>query len=497
MKNVYLASFQSKITTRRRSTILVQRHCTNFDCLYNMRARFALFSFSLQVSVFLATAAQPVFAQSLPPQKKSPPGRLPTLLENTSPGQPIPPQPQPPAPLPGGEVTPSSTDGVLPQLNRYILGPGDVVTVVAQRPPGAYILGQGDVVAASVQRFPDLGFQAAINPEGNIIVPLLGTLPLQGLTLKQAQERIRSGLNRYVVNPDVTLSLVGLRPEYSFQAQINTEGNIFVPQVGTLSLQGLTLEEAQEKIRLSLNRVLVKPVVSVTLGTPRPVSVTISGEVTRPGIYPINPGTSRVSEALLTAGGSTMMADLRQIKVRRKLVDGSIVSQNVDLYTPLQNGTAQPNFRLQDGDAVIIPRRELATDDNYDRNLVARSTLAVPQIRIRILNYPGGGIVTVPLPNGSSFVDALGGVNLDSASLTNIALVRFDPERGRAITQKINGKKALSGDASQNVPLQDNDVIVVSRNFLGKITNLISTITRPFFDIESFLRFFEYLGGDR
>ena len=75
--------------------------------------------------------------------------------------------------------------------------------------------------------------------------------------------------------------------------------------------------------------------------------------------------------------------------------------------------------------------------------------------------------------------------------MKHIALVRFDPEQGRAVTQKLNAKKAFKGDASQNVPLQDNDVIIVGRNLLGKITNILSNVTRPFIDIQSFVRFFE------
>ncbi|WP_017318911.1 polysaccharide biosynthesis/export family protein [Mastigocladopsis repens] len=453
-----------------------------------MRVFNALSSAGLHVGVVLVTIVQPVVAQI--PNREQPPQKTPALPSTPKEQLPL---IRPPAPPPGSAdfVAPGAQEGMSPQLNRYLLGPGDVVNVLVQRPPGRYLLGPGDAIAVSVLRFPDLSFQTVINPEGNIAVPLLGTLSLQGLSLEQAQEKIRSGFNRFVVDPIVTLSLVGQRPEFNFSAQINPEGNIVVPQVGTVSLQGLTLEEAQEKIRLGLSRVSVDPVVSVSLTGQRPVQVTISGEVNRPGIYPVGSATPRVSDALFLAGGSAMMADLRQVQVRRKLVDGSVVSQTVDLYTPLQNGGEIPNLRLQDGDAVIVPRRELANDDSYDRTLVARSTLATPQIRIRVLNYAGGGIVTVPLPNGSTFIDVLTGINTESANLSEIALVRFDPERGRAVKQVLNAKKALAGDVSQNVPLQDNDVIVVGRNLIAKITNLLSTITRPFFNVRSFLEFFD------
>ncbi|MBF2009426.1 MAG: polysaccharide biosynthesis/export family protein [Chlorogloeopsis fritschii C42_A2020_084] len=446
-----------------------------------MRAFSALYFFSLQVSVFLGNAAQPVVAQQTVPTLPSP-VTAPVQL---------------PAPPTSTEFVPSGVNNeqISPQLSRYILGPGDLVNIQVQRPPGQYRLGAGDVISVVVQRFPDLSFQAAINPEGNIIVPLLGTVSLQNLTLEQAQVKIRSLLNRYLVEPIVTLSLMSQRPDLNFSVAINPEGNVVLPQVGTVSLKGLTMAEAQEKIRLLLDRIVVDPVVNLSLVSARPVQITISGEVFRPGIYPMGSPTPRVADALLLSGGSTMMADLRQVQVRRHLIDGSVVAQTIDLYTPLQNGGTVPNLRLQDGDAIIVPRRELINDDTYDRNLVARSSLAQPQIKIRVLNYAAGGLVTQTLPNGSSFVDALAGLNPDTANLREIALVRFDPERGKPITQRLDGKKALSGDASQNVPLQDNDVIVVGRNLVGRITNLVSTITRPFFDVQTFIRFFETFGG--
>ncbi|HYW19460.1 MAG TPA: polysaccharide biosynthesis/export family protein [Nodularia sp. (in: cyanobacteria)] len=466
-----------------------------------MRALFsALYFVSFEVSILLTTAAQPVVAQTLStpgksigqlPVLPSAPVQVPPVLQPQSPPSgavDVPQLLQPPSPPPNAE---GSNDRVGGELSRYLLGPGDVISVVFQRPPGPYRLGIGDTISVAVQRFPDLSFQSSINPEGNIIVPLLGTVSLKGLTLSEAQQKIRVSLNRFVIDPVIVLSLTGLRPDSSFQAQIDPEGNIVVPQVGTVSLQGLSVAEAQEKIRLSLRDVLVEPMLVVSLASPRPVQITISGEVFRPGIYPVASSTPRVADALLIAGGSTMSADLRQVKVRRRLVDGSVISQTVDLYAVLQNDGSLPSLRLQDGDAIIIPRQEIGTEDGYDRTLVARSSLAVPQIRVRVLNYTASGMVTQALPNGSSFIDVLAGINLDRANLRDIALVRFDPEQGRAVTQKLDARKALAGDASQNVPLQDNDVIIVGRNLVGRITNFLGNITQPFFNIRGFLNFFE------
>ncbi|MBD2292240.1 polysaccharide biosynthesis/export family protein [Anabaena sphaerica FACHB-251] len=444
---------------------------------YHKRVFKSLFFVTLQVGVGLTISVKSVVAQP---------------VESSE-------QPQVEFPIPSASseekaLNTNANEDISPQFNRYLLDTGDSLTVIVQRPPGLYRLGIGDSIGVTVQRFPDLSFQASINPEGNIVVPLLGIVSLQGLSLQEAEAKIRSGLNRYVIDPIIYLSLAGQRPDLSFQAPVNQDGNIIIPQVGQLSVKGLSVEEAQEKISLALSRITSDPVV-VSLAQMRPVQVTITGEVFRPGIYSAGSAMPRITDILPLAGGSTLTADLRQVQIRRKLTDGSIVSRNIDLYAALQSGGSPPNLRLQDGDAIIVSRREPGTDDGYDRNLVARSTLAVPQIKVRVLNYAGGGIGTQSLPNGSTFLDVLGSVPLNTANLRDIALVRFDPEKGKAVTQRLDAKKALAGDASQNVALQDNDVTVVGRNLVGKLTNLLSTITQPYFNVQSFIRFFENFGN--
>ncbi|NET30583.1 MAG: polysaccharide export protein [Cyanothece sp. SIO1E1] len=305
-----------------------------------------------------------------------------------------------------------------------------------------YYLGPGDGIFVSVQRFPDLSFQATLDLQGNVIVPILGAVSLQGLTLQQAEERIRTGYEQFVFDPDVNLTLVAQRP----------------------------------------------------------VQVTVIGEVQRPGLYPL--AAPQVSTALLSAGGAKGMADLRQILIRRQLANGAVLEKDIDLFTPLRDANALPDIRLADGDVLVVPRLELTGVNDYDRTLAARSTLAQPQINVRLLNYAGtggglnatgGNLGNLQLPGGSTFVDALAAIspNLVNAKLSKIGLVRFDPEQGRAMTTELNGKKALLGDASQNPSLEDNDVIVVGRNLLGKITFALNTITQPFQDTLGFLLFFD------
>ncbi|NEO31250.1 MAG: polysaccharide export protein [Symploca sp. SIO3C6] len=334
-------------------------------------------------------------------------------------------------------------------------------------------------------------------PDPNAPPPPLG---YQDLFLQNNQPTAQ--FNRYRLGSGDTLQIQVERfPDLSFAYTIDIQGNIVVPLLGQIRVGGKTVEEVQETIRAGLDRFVVDPKVSVVVSGFRPAEVTITGEVQRPGFYTLQPG-STINEALLAAGGTTNDADLRKVVVRRRaLFDDSILEQQLDLFTPLQNATDQPNLILQDGDALIVLQLESQDVTDYDRTLASRSSFAQAQINVRVLNYPGERIGNVTLPNGSNFVDAFTAIapNLDDANVRKIALIRFDPERGKAVTQILDGKKALLGDISQNVPLQNDDVIVVGRNLVAKITNLVDRITRPFTDVLNFQRFFEdaadQLGG--
>ncbi|WP_225885231.1 polysaccharide biosynthesis/export family protein [Leptolyngbya sp. KIOST-1] len=305
----------------------------------------------------------------------------------------------------------------------------------------SYRLGPGDSIFVGVQRFPDLSFPATLDIQGNVVVPLAGTLNLSGLTLNQARDTLYRVYDQYVVNPDVSLILTAQRP----------------------------------------------------------VEVTVVGEVPRPGLYPLQ--SPQLSVALLTAGGATTLADLRLVQVDRPLVDGSQLSRRVDLFTPLRQGQPIPQVQLQDGDVITVPRLAPEDAESYDRDLVATSTLARPEITVRVLNRASGArglearFGAINLRNGSRFLDALAvaGVNPDVAAYNRIAVLRFNPETGTADTIVVDAAAAVSGDLSQNIPLQENDILVVDRNLLARVSYALNTFTQPFRDVLGFLLFFDSL----
>lgn len=301
---------------------------------------------------------------------------------------------------------------------------------------------------------------------------------------------------RLAIGDGINVNVIDF-PEFNFAGTIDSEGNVFVPILGKVPVVGLTLQEVETKIAYELSRRFLKeePEIAATLVAARPVQLTLLGEVVRPGFYTLPPQTSLVS-ILLSAGGATSKADLRSIVIRRSLVDGTVLEEKVDLYTPLIKGEKAPDVQLQGGDTVIVSRLEFGQEQGYDRNLLARTNLVQPSITVRILapNLDGAGISlrNLNVPSGSTFLDVVASLPAADTLRVNfdeVTLLRFDPEKGRVVTQTLSPTSAVEGDTAQNIPLQEQDVIVVSRTLLGKILSAFRTITQPIRDVFGFSDF--------
>jgi len=349
-------------------------------------------------------------------------------------------------------------------------------------------------------------------PQKPVTIPTPPPNPTFGLTnpipsqsnVVSPDESISRQFSVYHLDVDDVVSInVDQFSEFNFIGPIDAEGNVVIPILGRISIVGLTLEEVENKISQELgNRfLLTEPVVFAVLATPRPVRVTLIGEIAKPGYYTVD-STTLLNDLLTVSGGTTDTADLRNVIVRRTLRDGTVIEQSIDLYSPLITGAPLPKVPLQGGDTVIVSRLEVGDLQDYDRVLISRSNLPIQEITVRILApvQPSGQVLNnVVLPNGSNFLDVLSSIPLADAirvNVTDVALIRFDPEVGKVVTQSINVRKALRGDLSYSVPLQDGDVVIIGRTLLGKVFAAFNVLTQPVRDVRSFTNVFDTSFGN-
>lgn len=146
----------------------------------------------------------------------------------------------------------------------------------------------------------------------------------------------------------------GKDEKISQKVRVSPAGMIQYPLVGGVNIGGLTVSEAQEKLRRLLAKdYLVNP--QVTIYIEEYSTVSIVGEVEKPGAYPIK-GRLTVMELISLAEGFSKIAAPNKVKVIRTRPDGSKEEIMVRVKDLMNKKSAdQEDVLLMGGDVVIVP----------------------------------------------------------------------------------------------------------------------------------------------
>jgi len=291
----------------------------------------------------------------------------------------------------------------------------------------------------------------------------------------------------YVLGPgdEISVAVYGY-DEYSLTTSIEPSGAIVLPIIGAVAVAGKTTEETAQEITSRLSYYLVNPVTSVALTSLRPVFVSVSGEVQRPGPIRLenveaqnnnNNDTFQtqlpaLSAALVQAGGVTPKADIRRVQVRRPLPSGEENIFTINLWDTIWSDTSAENLLLQDGDAIFVP--QLVAGDSIDTRLLTRSSLAPDTVRVRVVGEvtnPGEVEVT-PNSSLSSAVAIAGGPTVD-ARLSRTTFIRLN-EDGVVEEEEID-LRSLTDDYQ----VQDGDVIIVPKRNSSSIIDFATRVLNP------------------
>ncbi|MEO6812697.1 MAG: SLBB domain-containing protein [Ginsengibacter sp.] len=208
----------------------------------------------------------------------------------------------------------------------------------------------------------------------------------------------------YVLGPDdeLIVSVYGYS-EKKYNLTVNESGEIYIPNVGPIYINGLSIEEASQKIKSKLASTIYRAInsgktkVVVTLGKIRSIRVTVIGQAKKPGTYTVSSLTT-LYNILYLCGGPTSMGSYRDIEVIR----GNQLKTKADLYDFLVDGNQKDNILLQEGDVIRIPyyKNRVTISGNVKRE--GKFELLDNQTFSDLLKYSGGftdnafkGFVTV------------------------------------------------------------------------------------------------------
>lgn len=135
----------------------------------------------------------------------------------------------------------------------------------------------------------------------------------------------------------------------SEQLTVSPDGDITIEGFGPVQVSGLTVAQANARLRSTLGSRYSSSRVRLTVGQTRTIMVNVMGEVKAPGTYTLSAFAS-VFHALYMAGGINDLGTLRNIKVYR---NNKLVTM-VDIYDYILNGKLTGNIRLADNDVIVV-----------------------------------------------------------------------------------------------------------------------------------------------
>jgi protein involved in polysaccharide export with SLBB domain len=219
---------------------------------------------------------------------------------------------------------------------------------------------------------------------------------------------------------------------------IDRQGQISLPEAGTVTINGLTIAQAQSAIQKALSTQFQGEHVEISLGRLRTVRVYVVGDVQRPGAFDVSSLSTPLS-ALYAAGGPTSRGSLRILRQYR----GTQLIREIDLYDFLLKGVRSDVDRLLPGDTLLVPP-------------------VGPQVSV-------AGMVRRPAiyelkgeQNLNQVLDLAGGV-LVSASLKQINVERIEAHQNRTmLSLQLSGSPDEATQKLAAFHVQDGDTVRIA-----------------------------------
>lgn len=313
----------------------------------------------------------------------------------------------------------------------------------------------------------------------------------------------------YVLGPGDQLQLVFLDPTASGLGSsfaILNDGTATLSLLGTVQLTGLTIGQANRWLTSLYSKQLLRPNLYLNIVNPRPMSVTVLGEVQTPGLYELNirgeassvqgsavgsPGFPTVVTAIQKAGGITLNADVRQVILRRMLPGTSGAQKQIDLNLAelLQVGNQLQNPLLFDGDTIIVTKAPQELPQELME--LSASNLTPQTITVNVVGEvksPGRIAIPANSPLSTAILSA-GGPNNWRANNGRIELLRIQ-RNGTATRESFALDYSKGVLAGANPPLKNNDTLIVHRSLYGKSIDVINQVIVPLSTIGSFWNLF-------
>ena len=313
----------------------------------------------------------------------------------------------------------------------------------------------------------------------------------------------------YLIGPGDILELTLLDvPDFSGEYRVLNDGTIPLPLIGSIYLKNLSIAQASDLIENKYRTQLLRPELHLIVKVPRPILVSLKGEIEVPGIYSLtnnetsnlagelqirNDGLPTLIDAIQKAGGITQNANLEKVIVYRRMpgLEKEYKRTEISLIDLIFKGDHEQNLFLFDGDIIELTRASQITENTMR---IAQANLSPRTIKVRVVGQvknPGQLNLSANTPLIQAVYSAGGPISW-KANKGNITLLRVNPNG--SVTKK-RFKLNLNTDVSvkKNPPLKDRDIVYVQSTMFNKVNKGLSTVTEPISSIITAITLFKIL----
>ncbi len=189
-----------------------------------------------------------------------------------------------------------------------------------------------------------------------LVAGLMSVTAVQAQTANQSASTTSASAQYRLAPGDAIRVFVYQNPDLSLELRLTEGGTVSYPLLGSISLAGMTVNQAESRIADGLRdgKFVNRPQVTVTVLMVRGNQVSVLGQVGRPGRYPLETGEVRLTDMIATAGGvAPTGADSITVVGTR---NGTAYRTVIDLPGVFSPGRRGDDIQLRDGDVVWVDR---------------------------------------------------------------------------------------------------------------------------------------------
>ena len=333
-----------------------------------------------------------------------------------------------------------------------------------------YILGKGDQITIKVKNLKTI-IQSShtIDESGFINTERLGEIYIEGLTRLELQELLKDRYIEFIKDPNVYIDILRYRPQ-----KIYIDGEVYQPGIYSLLIneinytEGLTTNSLNKKIEQKSFNQDDQSIISIE-NLENQIDTEKSDFYTFPTL----------TDAIRKAGGITLNANLKDIKIIRKNSlsnGGGKIKANINMLEGLGYGIPINNLTLRDGDYIVVGKTDKPSLKQVSEAL--KGSLNPKYINIFVggkVENPGSKVV----PRLSSLLEGIYLAGGKQTFVGPIKLVRYN-SNGILETKKIKFNSKSKPGTSKNPYLQNGDIVYVGKSSLNIATEVITEIISPF-----------------